>query len=212
MTAPAMRGLALFWLLLVLFATSIAKSTASSAGALEPLPVEIASTAKSFAPVEIDLSPDGEWVAYTLTDPRRRKLQGLPSDQWKVFTCTGAPYALANTDLLISNVKTGQTINISSGKGANWGPSWSPDGKSLAFYSDRSGKAHVWIWERATGKLRALTTAVVHARLRFEKIFWTPDSRQVLTKILGNTQTLDDCFDGSTKVKPFEPAARSIYT
>jgi dipeptidyl aminopeptidase/acylaminoacyl peptidase len=205
MTAPAMRSLALFWFLLV----SVFSVSAQSA--LEPLPVEIASTAKSFAPVEIDISPDGAWVAYTLTDPRRRKLQGIPSDQWKVFTCTGAPYALANTDLLISNTKTGQTIKISSGQGANWGPSWSPDGKSLAFYSDRSGKAQVWIWERSTGKLRVLTTATVHVRLRFEKIFWTPDSRQVLIKILGNTQKLDDCFDGTTKREPFDPAARSVY-
>lgn len=207
----AIRSFALFCLSLVLFATSRAQSTVSSAGALGPLPVETASTAKSFAPVEIDLSPDGEWVAYTLIDPRRRKLQGLPSDQWKTFMCTGAPYLLANTDLLISNTQTGQTINISSGNGANWGPSWSPDGKSLAFYSDRGGKAYVWIWERSSGKLTALTSGTVHVRLRSEKIFWTPDSRQVLTKIVGNTQTLDDCFDGSTKRQPFDPAARSIY-
>ena len=206
MTILSMRGLAVFCLLTVSIVTLSAQS------ALQPLPVEIASTAKSFAAVEFDLSPDGVWVAYTLTDPRRRKLQGLPNDQWKFFTCTGAPYLLANTDLLISNIKTGQTINLSSGQGANWGPSWSPDGKSLAFYSDRSGKAHVWLWERSTGKLRALTTAVAHVRLRFEKIFWTPDSRQVLTKILGNTQTLADCFDGTTKKEPFDPVARSIYT
>ena len=196
-----MRGLAL----LLVFVISL-----NAQSSLQPLPVKTASTAKSFALVEFDLSPDGAWVAYTLTDPRRRKLQGLPSDEWKAFTCTSTPFLLANTDLLISNTKTGQTINISSGQGANWGPSWSPDGKSLGFYSDRSGKAHVWIWERSTGKLRALTTAVVHARSWLEKIFWTPDSRQVLTKITGNTQTFD-CFDGTTKREPFDPAARSIY-
>jgi dipeptidyl aminopeptidase/acylaminoacyl peptidase len=201
MTAPAMRGLALLLL-------SVISLNAQSS--LQPLPVETASTAKSFTPVEFDLSPDGAWVAYTLTDPRRRKLQGLPSDEWKAFTCTSIPYLLANTDLLISNTKTGQTINISSGQGANWGPSWSPDGKSLAFYSDRSGKAHVWIWEGSTGKLRALTTAVVHARSRLEKILWTPDGRQVLTKITGNTQTFD-CFDGTTRREPYDPAARSVY-
>jgi len=206
-----MRSLALFWFLIVSVISSTAQSTISSLGVLAPLPVEIATAAKSFAPVNIDLSPDGLWVAYTLSDPRRRKLQGLPSDQWKVFTCSGAPYVLADTNLLISNTKTGQTINISSGKGANWGPSWSPDGKSLAFYSDRSGKAHVWIWERATGKMRELTSAVVHLRLRFEKILWTTDGRQVVTKILGNTQTLDDCFDGTTRRQPFDPAATAIY-
>jgi len=162
--------------------------------------------------VDIDISPDGLWVAYTLADPRRRKIQGIPSDQWKVFTCTGALYVLANTDLLITNTKTGQTINVSSGSGASWGPSWSPDGKSLAFYSDRSGKAHVWIWERATGRLRPLTSAVVHVRLRFEKIFWTPDGKHVLTKVLGNSQKLDDCFDGTTNRPPFDPSARAIYS
>jgi dipeptidyl aminopeptidase/acylaminoacyl peptidase len=204
-----MRGLALLCFLLVSFATSTAQGL--SPAAREPLPVEVASGAKSFAPLDIDVSPDGLWIAYTLSDPRRRKLQGLPSDLWKTFTCTGASYLLSNTDLLISNTKTGQTINISSGKGANWAPRWSPDGKSLAFYSDRSGKAHIWIWERSTGKLRALTGALVHVRFRFEKIFWTSDSRQVLTKILGNTQTLDDCFDGTTRRRSFDPAARAIY-
>jgi dipeptidyl aminopeptidase/acylaminoacyl peptidase len=198
-----MKAPALFSLLFVFVITLSAQS------ALPPLPVETASLAKSFAPVEFDISPDGAWVAYTLIDPRRRKIQGLPSDQWKFFTCTGAPYTLANTDLLISNIKTGQTVNINSGQGANWGPSWSPDGKSLAFYSDRSGKTHVWIWERSTGKLRALTSGFVHVRLQFEKIFWTRDSQQVLTKIAG---TLEDCFDGTRKRESFDPAAISIYT
>lgn len=209
MRVPATRGFVFFWFLFVCFYNAIAQT---SPEVHEPLPVEVASGTKSFAAVEIDLSPDGLWVAYTLVDPRRRKLQGLPSDQWRSFTCTGAPYLLANTDLLITNIQTGQTIDISSGKGANWAPSWSPDGKSLAFYSDRSGKAHVWIWNRLTGKLRELPGAVVHTRLRFEKIFWTPDGRQILTKILGNTQTLDDCFDGTTKRDSFDPAARAIYT
>lgn len=211
MKAPALRSLALAWLLILSVISSRAQSSVSSLKALESLPVETASAAKSFAPIELDLSPDGLWVAYTLTDPRRRKLQGLPTDTWKVFSCSGAPYVLANTDLLISNTKTGETINISSGQNATWGPSWSPDGKSLAFYSDRSGKAHVWIWERGTGKLRALRSVVVHPRLRLEKIFWTRDRRQVLTKVLGSTQTLDNCFDGTTRRQPFDPAAKSIY-
>jgi len=119
---------------------------------------------------------------------------------------------LANTDLLITNTKTGQTVKISSGSGANWGPSWSPSGRLLAFYSDRSGTARVWLWERATGKLRPLTSSVVHARFRFEKIFWTPDGRQVLTKVLDESQKLEDCFDGSTRRLPFNPTSKSTYS
>jgi dipeptidyl aminopeptidase/acylaminoacyl peptidase len=206
MLVPALRGVALFCVLLVPLVGSSAQTAT-----VGPLPVEVASAAKSFAPIDIAVSPDGLWVAYTLADPRRRKLQGLRSDEWKTFTCSGAPYLLANTDLVIANTKTGEVIDISSGKGANWGPSWSPDGKSLAFYSDRSGKAYLWMWERSTGRLRALTSAVVHVRFAFEKINWTSDGRQVLTKVLGDTQRLKDCFDGSTSRPPFNPAAKSIY-
>lgn len=209
MSVPAMRSFALFLFVVVSLVSSNAQNTSRAVAG--PLPVEVASAAKSFAPIDIDVSPDSLWVAYTLADPRRKKLQGLRSDEVRVFTCTGVPHVLANTDLLITNTKTGQMINISSGRGANWGPSWSPDGKSLAFYSDRSGKAHVWIWERSTGRLRALTTAVVHPRLSLEKILWTPDGREVLTKVLGDGQRLDDCFDGSTRRPPYDPTSRSIY-
>src|SRR5829696_1227372 len=206
MPVPATQSLAVFCVLLMCLANSVAQGT--SPAALEPLPVEIASLAKSFAAIDIDLSPDGSSVAYTLGDPRRRKLQGLPSDQWKVFTCTGAPYLLANTDLLITNTKTGQTINISSGHGANWGPRWSPDGKSLAFYSDRSGKTHVWLWEQSTAKLRALSTAVVHVRFNFERIIWTPDSRRVITKVLGAGQRNNGCFEPGASRPPPDQASK----
>src|SRR5688500_16860444 len=71
-----------------------------------PLPIEIASGAKSFAPADIDLSPDGLWVAYTLSDPRRRKIQSRPSDQWNIFNCSGVPYVFSDSDVLITNTQT----------------------------------------------------------------------------------------------------------
>jgi len=173
--------------------------------------VETASAAKTFAPGNIDLSPDGLWVAYTLSDPLRRKLQGRPSDSLTPFLCSGALYIFSDSDVLITNTQTGQTINISAGDGANWGPSWSPDGNSLAFYSDRGGKAHIWIWQKSTRKLRPLTAAVVHVRLPFDRILWSPDSRKIVTKVLGAGQTLDDCFDGSLGTRPPAASARAIY-
>jgi dipeptidyl aminopeptidase/acylaminoacyl peptidase len=173
--------------------------------------VEVASTVKTFAFTSVALSPDGLWVAYTLSDPRRRKVQGVRSDQWFTFNCTGSPYAFSDNDVLITNTQTAQTMNISAGRGANWSPRWSPDGKFLAFYSDRGGKAHVWVWERSTAKLRPLTTAVVHVRFGFEKILWTPDSRQVITKVLGPGQTLGPCFDGTLGGRSTEPSAKIIY-
>jgi dipeptidyl aminopeptidase/acylaminoacyl peptidase len=209
---PKLRRLTfLSVLLLSLQSVSANTQDVNRPSALGPLPVEIASTAKTFGFTSIDLSPDGLWVAYTLSDPRRRKVQGVRSDQWFTFNCTGSPYAFSDNDVLVTNTQTGQTMNISAGRGANWAPRWSPDGKFLAFYSDRTGKAHVWLWERSTAKLRPLATAVVHVRFGFEKILWTPDSRRVITKVLGAGQTLGPCFDGTLGGRPTEPSSKMVY-
>jgi dipeptidyl aminopeptidase/acylaminoacyl peptidase len=211
MQVTATRSLTAICLLLGSYLSSAAQNSISSPSINQPLPVEIASSAKSFAPTNIDVSPDGLWVAYTVSDPLRRKLQGRPSDSLSPFLCSGALYIFSDSDVLITNTQTGQTINISTGYGANWGPSWSPDGNSLAFYSDRGGKAHIWIWQKSTRKLRPLTAAIVHVRSQIERILWSADSRRIVTKVLGAGQTLDDCFDGTLGWQPPEAAARAIY-
>jgi Tol biopolymer transport system component len=68
------------------------------------------------------VSPDGRWVAFF------RVLQGgKRRDIWAVPLSGGTPVALV----------TGSAQNIH--------PAYSPDGKRLAFISDRSGLEHVWI-------------------------------------------------------------------
>jgi len=61
---------------------------------------------------------------------------------------------------------------------------WSPDGKKLAFYSDRSGQMSVWVWEQATGRLRQVSAVIARPHFWFELVRWTPDSRKVLCKVL----------------------------
>jgi len=43
-------------------------------------------------------------------------------------------------------------------------PSWSPDGRSLAFYSLRGGKRRIWVWGRDSGLIRPLTPPEVQSR------------------------------------------------
>lgn len=56
--------------------------------------------------------------------------------------------------LRVIDAATGRVLH-ELGKGLL--PQWSPAGKRLAFYSLRSGKLQLWIWNAADGKLRQLT-------------------------------------------------------
>ena len=56
--------------------------------------------------------------------------------------------------LRVIDATTGRVLH-ELGKGLL--PRWSPDGKRLAFYSLRSGKLQLWIWNAASGRSRQLT-------------------------------------------------------
>lgn len=106
-----------------------------------------------------ELSPDGEWIAYTVTtwdvvaDTRN-------SDVWKVRYDGSARSQLTFT-----------TENETS-------PKWSPDGRYLAFLSSRPGPAkgtQVWLLETGGGEAQQLTR-VKGGVTAFE---WAPDSRRL---------------------------------
>ncbi len=56
-------------------------------------------------------------------------------------------------------------------------PSWSPDGKNIAYWSDQSGEYELWIMQtEGTGTPRKVTNYGVGYRY---ELFWSPDSRKV---------------------------------
>src|SRR5688500_11960265 len=153
-------------------------------------------------------SPDGRLLAFAIHDSSRRSLFG-----GKYFTRTGAGDGLLAFDVWISDIKTGEARNLTEGQGTSWAPVWSPDGKSLAFVSDRDGKARLWVWDRPSGRMRRISEAIVlqHANLAefrsWDVLQWTPDSRKVLTKVLPEGMTLKALEDYivSSSPKPERP-------
>ncbi len=141
----------------------------------------------------LSLSPDGQWVAYTVENNSRRVTTN--SERYMYYIPTGAFTEALGCDIWISNTSTKESRNLTGGQGTSWAPVWSPDGKYLAFYSDRGGTAHLWVWEKATGEPHQLSDDVVRPFFNFQAPRWTPDSQKLIAKTLPKGQTVEQAAD-----------------
>src|SRR5262249_27632204 len=150
-------------------------------------------TVKFSSRTPISLSPDGQWIAYTIQDPRRFHTPGDPRYQY--FTASGVFVEEMGTDIWLTNLQTGESKNLTGTEGSAWSPAWSPDGAYLAFYSDRDGRARLWAWNRKTEKLRTVSEVTVRPFFGFEVPRWTSDSKRILVKVLPEGMTLEAAAD-----------------
>ncbi len=174
-----------FLLLSFFFASPILCTSAQRSP--EPLPVETALSALSFGwSNSVSLSPDGKWAAYAVHDLRK----GSPHDP---FTPTGVSRFGVGADIWLVGTNGGDAKKVTDGIGSSsWGPAWSPDGNYLAFYSDRNGKAQLWLWDRKAETKRPISDAIIRSFLPTDVIRWTPDSRNVLVKLLPKSWSLEE--------------------
>lgn len=183
-----MKTILLFGSGLSLFALTD-RAEQQKAGAL---PIEAVIQSWKFTQTQpIRLSPDGQWVAFTLQ--RSIEAVALPEESHYWLTLTGAPFLFAGSDIWIANTRTGASKNLTDGKGTSWAPAWSPDGRYLAFNSDRSGASHPWLWEMSSGKLREVSH--VSATFTYGGLQWTPDGRQLVVPILPEGLSVQDLFE-----------------
>lgn len=103
------------------------------------------------------ISPDGAWVAYTVTSLDRKE-DTSDADIYMVATSGGAPVRLTSTK------KREDT------------PRWSPDGRYLAFLSDRDGKKRqVYLLDRHGGDAQAITDF----KAGVSSMAWSPDGTKL---------------------------------
>ncbi|HEY6218536.1 MAG TPA: amidohydrolase, partial [Gemmatimonadaceae bacterium] len=98
--------------------------------------------------VSLDVSPDGRTILFELLG-----------------------------DLYTLPIGGGKATRISDGPQFDWGPRYSPDGKTIVFVSDRSGTQNVWLADADGSHPRALTTSPTNQYLSPE---WTPDGQYVV--------------------------------
>jgi eukaryotic-like serine/threonine-protein kinase len=79
------------------------------------------------------VSPDGQWVAYRTEEEQE--------------------------DIYISRIDGSEQRKLTDDAAKDRAPSWSYDGKQIAFYSDRGGKYEAWAVDRDGRNLRQLTAS-----------------------------------------------------
>lgn len=189
----------------VLAAFLLSTAIQAQSESVRALPVADALGAGRFpTTVPVRLSPDEQWVTYSVIDPHRQPVDGALGLDYAIISPKGVTMLVATADVWVSNVKNGDARNITNGNGASWGGVWSPDSKSVAFFSDRDGDVRVWLWDAATGKSRRVSDVIARPYFAFEQVAWHPDGKQLLVRVLPEGFTLAQVLD---RVKPQRPVS-----
>src|SRR5215469_15050897 len=123
-----------------------------------PFRVEDAVGMRSFtnrSPVA--LSPDGKWLAYSLISQGQRE---EVDPNYMVYNRHGVPATCLECVLWVTNIDSGQAQQVDPAARVTWGGVWSPDGRRLAYFSDRGGEAGLWLWERDSRQTHRISKAV----------------------------------------------------
>ncbi|HZS48948.1 MAG TPA: S9 family peptidase [Blastocatellia bacterium] len=102
------------------------------------------------------ISPDGHFVVYT-----------VQQTNWADNSY--------DSQIWLANTQTGEIIKLTSSKKNNSNPLWSPDGRLLAFISDRDGKRQIYLISPMGGEARPITK-VETGVASFQ---WSPDGSRI---------------------------------
>ena len=139
--------------------------------------------------VPIDITADGNWLAYDTQN--REQYEGGGGNT--AYSKTGVMIEMAYGTIWVTNTRTGEHRNLTPDWGSSWAPRWSPDGTRLAFYSDRMGQPHLYVWNRVSDEMQVFSSEIVQTFFGFEVPKWTPDGRFVLFKSISSTDMpIDD--------------------
>lgn len=149
-----------------------------------------------------DLSPDGELLAVTLSQGKRR----VPDD-----TNYGA---VNGAYIVLIDVATGESIEPFSDLQMSWAGRWSPDGQMLAAYVvTQDAPACVGLWNRQTREVFLVSNAVISGWSAVP--LWTPDGHRIVVPLIPSdcvsTKSPDIIVQSYTPEQPASNQHGSVF-
>lgn len=136
-----------------------------------------------------DVSPDGRRLVYSSAQTVALHRAGV-----KVVR-----------QLWVMDLTTGDVRLLAPGAHQDIHPDWSPDGRRIAFASDRGGEFEIWVVDADGGGLRQVTSGPGAKTWPA----WSPDGRSILySRAQGGHERLWMVGGDGTGLLPFEPFGR----
>jgi dipeptidyl aminopeptidase/acylaminoacyl peptidase len=102
------------------------------------------------------ISPDGRYVTYTVRE-------------------TNWDDNAYETEIWLAETATGKLLQLTNAKKSSMSPAWAPDGRRVAFVSDRTDKRHIYLISLDGGEAEQLTTGDEGVG----GFAWSPDGQQI---------------------------------
>ena len=144
------------------------------------------------SPIPVEIDNDQNWARPEWKDVSGQisRMDVAPNGERVVVAARG--------DIFTLPAKSGITYNLTNSSNANdRNPQWSPDGKWIAYISDKNGEFNIWLRDAFTGEEKMLTKDL---KTYIFDLKWAPDSRSILWSEKKNTLNLTQVSDGKTEV------------
>ncbi len=139
------------------------------------------------------VSPQNAWLAYTVQG-RQAKTPACPN-----YLDNGLPAPIQGSRIILASIPPGQQRPLCAEDATCFHPSWSPDGKRLAYFSDEGGKLALWTVDvRPGGKTAPRRLTAENIKVGFwagDEPRWSPDGRKIYVSRRSdeNLARLKDC-------------------
>lgn len=160
-------------------ATPLPPVVATPTPRAQPLPVEVAVGLRSLIST-LAISPDGKLMAFTVKDGKR-----IGPYAEERMAATGLTLQGLGGEIWLLDLTSGTQRRLTADHPAAWAPVWSPDGRTLAFFSAADDVIGLWLWDRDSGNLRRATNAIVNIpQSETDQPIWVANGQKIFANFL----------------------------